>query len=274
MAGNARSPPDGVSFLGQGPRDEGAEDGLNGFIQQGQGLARPLQPYNQPLPSNAQDKGQGHGREHIPSLDSSRFPRSTSNATSQSAQRAQQQSPYAYARQQREGYGFRPRSGQSTPSGVEHDSPTMLSFANASQSSHHTAAAAAGVGSGSASGAGVGFTRDDDEVDHIPDRRTVEQLREGVRDELVRHENGHGQGPGDLGQGGMIVQGRGIADAEGLGWPGESRRSGSVDPLASCHLAVYPRLVIFESDTLWWIGRTTLRRSQIHCRTPDSRYPR
>jgi hypothetical protein len=49
----------------------------------------------------------------------------------------------------------------------------------------------------------------EDETDHRPDGRNMDQLRTEVRDELVKHGMG------------LDMNGAGIADEEGLGWPGE-----------------------------------------------------
>jgi hypothetical protein len=49
----------------------------------------------------------------------------------------------------------------------------------------------------------------EDETDHRPDGRNMDQLRTEVRDELVKHGMG------------FDMNGAGIADEEGLGWPGE-----------------------------------------------------
>lgn len=114
-------------------------------------------------------------------------------------------------RPQREGYGFRPRSGQTTPAEPESShgpfSPVMKPVKTASTTRED----------------------DDDEDDdlkygyHQPDRISVGDLRQGVKDELSRQ----GQKESSL-----VVQGPGIADAEGLGWPGQSNcrsRVGLID---------------------------------------------
>jgi hypothetical protein len=60
---------------------------------------------------------------------------------------------------------------------------------------------------------------DDDDDDkygyHQPDRISVGELRQDIKDELEKHE----------GERGMVVSGSGsgIADADGLGWPGTSK---------------------------------------------------
>lgn len=104
------------------------------------------------------------------------------------------------ARPQREGYGFRPRSGQTTPAETESShgpfSPVLNPVKN-------------------------GFTsrREEEDEDedlkygyHQPDRISVGDLRQGVKEELSRQG---GQ------EGSLVIQGPGIADAEGLGWPGQ-----------------------------------------------------
>lgn len=112
-------------------------------------------------------------------------------------------------RQQREGYGFRPASGHTTPNGsgtASLFSPFSLVNANGSSSRNQT---------------GLNTEREDrDEMDHLPDVRSMDQLREAVRSELT---NGADEGihvqSGTEGAG--VQEGRGIADEEGLGWPGE-----------------------------------------------------
>lgn len=116
----------------------------------------------------------------------------------------------SHYRQQREGYGFRPASGSSTPSGLYSGSlfsPFLDVTPNGSSSRSMQN--------------GADDERDGrDEMDHLPDVRSMEQLREEVRSEL---ENGLGNGihvrPGTDG---LATQGHGIADEEGLGWPGDS----------------------------------------------------
>jgi GTP cyclohydrolase I len=140
--------------------------------------------------------------------------------------------PLLYARQQREGYGFRPKSGTTTPTG---------------------AASASGSGSAGIGGHGapnqffptpgvphfpaVGNRRqrDEDDFDHHP-TQTMDELRAGIRDELSRggedeEQEAVAQGEGEQGQlvharlqgeGEGSASGSGIADEEGLGWPGMS----------------------------------------------------
>lgn len=97
----------------------------------------------------------------------------------------------------REGYGFRPASGHSTPTGSSQPgpSPFIPYFPAAEPARRHS-------------------TEEDDE-DHRPDGRGVDALREEVKEELRRH---------GLNDGAALLpnsEGRGIADEEGLGWPGQ-----------------------------------------------------
>lgn len=101
-------------------------------------------------------------------------------------------------RQQREGYGFRPRSGQTTPGDTESSHGPFSPVLNPVVKN--------------------GFTAKDDEDDedlkygyHQPDRISVGELRQGVKEELSKLGNQEGS---------LVVQGPGIADADGLGWPG------------------------------------------------------
>ena len=117
-------------------------------------------------------------------------------------------------RQARDGYGFRPPSGQSTPTGTA-SSSTFSPFIPLSAGSS-------------------GFRRnrdDDDDMDHMPDGRNLDSLREEVRTELVRNgltkDGSSSFGPlvqhgteGLAVQAVQAVQG-GIADEEGLGWAGK-----------------------------------------------------
>lgn len=112
-------------------------------------------------------------------------------------------------RQQREGYGFRPRSGQTTPAETESAQGPFSPVLNPVKN---------------------GFTtrREEEDEDedlkygyHQPDRISVGELRQGVKEELSR------QGAQE---GSLVVQGPGIADAEGLGWPGPSNPSVHVAP--------------------------------------------
>ncbi|KAI9637925.1 putative GTP cyclohydrolase I [Dioszegia hungarica] len=93
-----------------------------------------------------------------------------------------------YPRQQREGYGFRPTSGQTTPS-------------------------ASATASASASGSSSQLADEEDgrdDYDHMPDGQSMDALREGIKGELVKA--------------GIVGSGQGIADEEGLGWPAKSTK--------------------------------------------------
>ncbi|WVR05390.1 hypothetical protein IAU60_002404 [Kwoniella sp. DSM 27419] len=111
----------------------------------------------------------------------------------------------AYTRQAREGYGFRPASGSTTPTGVS--GPTHGQPASSGLTYPFPAA----------SGSSRRY-EDEDDDDHRPDGQTMEQLRTEVREELeknglVEAARGVVESEGDM---------RGIADAEGLGWPAKS----------------------------------------------------
>ena len=109
-----------------------------------------------------------------------------------------------YARQQREGYGFRPKSGQTTPTGSS-NGPAFSPFVTVS-----------------------GGRGDDDDMDHRPDGMSMDDLREDIRGELARigldHEGEESHGEGNdmaLSLVSASSNGHGIADEEGLGWPGQ-----------------------------------------------------
>ena len=132
-----------------------------------------------------------------------------------------------HPRQQREGYGFRPASGQTTPTGnggpASLFSPLGLANTN---------------GSSSRSNQDGSSTETDyrDEMDHRPDVRSMDQLWDNVSSELSNGSNGGiraqigtkalgaQEGRGIAGQ-----EGHGIADEEGLGWPGEFSRTSLQD---------------------------------------------
>lgn len=114
-----------------------------------------------------------------------------------------------YPRQQREGYGFRPTSGQTTPSA------SATASASASGSSSQLAVQF-GFGSASTNARArsralreAGEDEEDgrDDYDHMPDGQSMDALREGIKGELVKA--------------GIVGSGQGIADEEGLGWPGK-----------------------------------------------------
>ncbi|KAK8869615.1 GTP cyclohydrolase I [Kwoniella newhampshirensis] len=105
----------------------------------------------------------------------------------------------SYPRTPREGYGFRPSSGQSTPNSTSAAPSLSYPFPNGGSSRRLT-------------------SRDDDEDegDHRPDGRTMESLRAEVREELDRN------GLIEAARGVVEAGNEGIADAEGLGWPAKS----------------------------------------------------
>lgn len=112
-----------------------------------------------------------------------------------------------YPRQQREGYGFRPRSGHSTPLDEGHQGPFSPILKPVAQAQR---------------------TRTEEEEDedekygyHQPDRISVGELRQGVKEGLERREG--------EGEGSMVVKSPGIADADGLGWPGMSSSKAVAD---------------------------------------------
>lgn len=157
MHGNARSPPTHPSILSEDFKPSKSARGPSGLST--------TQPLSAPSTSKlAQKDGGSPAPSHI------------------------EISPNAiYPRHQREGYGFRPTSGSSTPTGSS--------------------------ASGLSPFVTVGSSREEDDTDHRPDGRSMESLREEVRGELVKH-------------GGLAEQnGHGIADEEGLGWPGTFRSS-------------------------------------------------
>ncbi|ORX33740.1 hypothetical protein BD324DRAFT_683933 [Kockovaella imperatae] len=116
------------------------------------------------------------------------------------------QSPL-YPRQPRDGYGFRPPSGASTPTGTG-SSSNFSPFVPVSVTS---------------------IRYDDDDMDHMPDGRGIDSLREEVKTELVRNGLVDEQ---EAGTSGPLVQrgteglsGRsGIADEEGLGWAAKNTK--------------------------------------------------
>ncbi|KAK6903147.1 GTP cyclohydrolase I [Kwoniella mangroviensis CBS 10435] len=171
MHGNARSPPTHTSSLEAGlPGASGsssAEGGLNKPWPANQGLSKPD-------PATGRVKFQP--QSNIPH----------------------------YSRTPREGYGFRPTSGSTTPT-TSASASASGSLAYPFPSIHRS-------------------TRDDeDDMDHRTDGRSMDELRTEVRDELDKN--------------GLLIQAargvvkdvagnegeeRGIADEEGLGWPAKS----------------------------------------------------
>lgn len=135
-----------------------------------------------------------------------------------------------YQRQAREGYGFRPTSGQTTPTHTGQGAAQFPFTAvnPASGGSHSNGASPQQPRSSSAAPAPAPVAsssrtrrtaeRDDDDMDHMPDGQTVEELRKGVRAELEK--NGLIEAAKGVVQetGGIS----GIADEDGLGWPGAS----------------------------------------------------
>lgn len=127
-----------------------------------------------------------------------------------------------YPRQQREGYGFRPTSGQTTPT----IPPPMTGSSSSQLQLHQPGSSSSSAQFGSAStnarararqqrGDDDGENEDEerdarDDYDHMPDGQSMEALREGIKGELIKS--------GIVG----TSSGQGIADEEGLGWPGKS----------------------------------------------------
>ncbi|RSH93940.1 hypothetical protein EHS25_006592 [Saitozyma podzolica] len=108
--------------------------------------------------------------------------------------------PPFHPRQQREGYGFRPASGTTTPTGA---ATSAASAAGTFPSFPNVALRPRSVSTNE---------NNEDETDHLPDGRNMDQLRTEVRDELVKHGMG------------FDMNGAGIADEEGLGWPAKSTK--------------------------------------------------
>ena len=106
-----------------------------------------------------------------------------------------------YPRQAREGYGFRPASGQSTPTGLG-GNHSFAPFPSMGHSRH-----------------------DEDDMDHRPDGRSMASLQAEVRQELI--EGGLIEGSDDevaelqRATEGLGIASGGIADEQGLGWAGE-----------------------------------------------------
>ncbi|WWC89758.1 GTP cyclohydrolase I [Kwoniella dendrophila CBS 6074] len=118
-----------------------------------------------------------------------------------------------YTRQAREGYGFRPTSGSTTPT------IQQSSSSSASSSSQQLNYPFPNVQRPKTQ-----HTVDDDDEDHRPDGKSMDQLRSEVRDELEKnglalHQAARGVVSDVAGENG---EERGIADEEGLGWPAKS----------------------------------------------------
>ncbi|ODO10924.1 GTP cyclohydrolase I [Cryptococcus amylolentus CBS 6273] len=115
-----------------------------------------------------------------------------------------------YPRQPREGYGFRPASGQTTPT--------------------NPAAGSGNYPFPSTSRAGAGLNareeEDDDDMDHRPDGKTMAELQGEIREELVKdgldHDSLVNAAKSVVSTGGSSGYIAGIADEHGLGWPAKS----------------------------------------------------
>jgi hypothetical protein len=127
----------------------------------------------------------------------------------------------------RPGYAFHPRSGPSTPTTT---GPVFSPFIHVPVGGGNARAS----GSGS-SGLNMGriTADDDDDEDHPGRRETVDQLREGVKADLIRNGLGEdGSGiqvlPGTEGMSSLAIA-NGIADENGLGFAGMRGDSCSID---------------------------------------------
>ncbi|RXK36224.1 GTP cyclohydrolase I [Tremella mesenterica] len=140
--------------------------------------------------SPALPKAQGRAKQMLPTSSSMS---SKSSKSSTSPPTSNIKSPLQN-RQAREGFGFRPKSGQSTPTGS----------ANGAFFSPYVS-----VESG----------RSDDEMDHRPDGKSMEELREDVRQELDMDEMEEVERRFE-----ELSPNGGIADEEGLGWPAKSTK--------------------------------------------------
>ncbi|WWC69259.1 GTP cyclohydrolase I [Kwoniella pini CBS 10737] len=112
-----------------------------------------------------------------------------------------------YTRQAREGYGFRPTSGSTTPT-------TTSSSINNNNNLNYPFPVIQRPKSN------YNDQNDDDGDDHRPDGRSLEELRGEVREELSKNGlliQAARDVVNDVG-----VEGGGIADEEGLGWPAKS----------------------------------------------------
>ncbi|WVN86651.1 GTP cyclohydrolase I [Cryptococcus depauperatus CBS 7841] len=177
VAGNARSPPSKPSVLAE-YHDQGAVS-----LPRREGAQK-----TQAFASLAPEEGMvGHGAPH-PWSAGKDMARSNSLAGRHSFSPVPQ-----YSRQAREGYGFRSRSGQSTP-----------------------------VHSISVGGAYPFPNKrdDEDDTDHRPDGRTMQDLRGEVREEL--ENQGFLQEAARSVVTNTLDDASGIVDEEGLGWPAKS----------------------------------------------------
>ncbi|WWD16121.1 GTP cyclohydrolase I [Kwoniella shandongensis] len=197
MHGNARSPPAvQTSLLSEGKLPIYHEGEQQQLQQQ-----------------SSSDAGAGAPRPWPADQSLSKPNPATGRQTFQPQPQPQAPSAPSHPRTPREGYGFRPSSGQSTP-----NSSSVLGgglaypFPNGSSAGFVPAIA-------SASGPSRRIThndRDDDDGDHRPDGRTMESLRAEVREELDRN------GLIEAARGVVEAGNGGIADEEGLGWPAKS----------------------------------------------------
>lgn len=233
---NARSPPTHSSILSSAHDDarpsslvttmsvasavgklpaQALEEGSKG--QSTVDASTPTSAAQQPYPDQSQSGKSRTTIEHITGQRTATpTPSSTGPASASSTRPTHidfaSQPPALYPRQAREGYGFRPASGASTPTG--YGGP----IASGSSSS-----SAGGLGGqlhptipfspimmpsgGQTSSSRATGRDDDDDGDHRPDGRLMEDLRQEVRGELVR--TGMIEGTNDS-----------VADEEGVGWPG------------------------------------------------------
>ncbi|OWZ65307.1 GTP cyclohydrolase I [Cryptococcus neoformans] len=187
MAGNARSPPTnsilaeslaagiapvaaGVNVV-EGGNDSSASSGAKG-LRAGGAYPQPQRPW--PADKGLSRPNPATGRVSFPSAPQ-------------------------YTRQAREGYGFRPKSGQTTPTtGAE----ASLTYPFPSTSSSRVPRP----------------REDDDDLDYRPDGKSMDQLRGEVREELDKQ--GLVQAAKGVVEPHMGISG--IADEEGLGWPAKS----------------------------------------------------
>ncbi|WWC60910.1 GTP cyclohydrolase I [Kwoniella dejecticola CBS 10117] len=205
MHGNARSPPTATSLL----RESG--QGLSGAPAPGSSSAAVYgEPTNNINNINNTNNNSNLNKPWPSDKGLSRPDPSTGRVKFQ----PQPDIPH-YTRQPREGYGFRPTSGSSTP--------TITTPAQLSENSH------------SENNLNYPFPNtqrprtdyndaDDDGDDHRSDGRSMDELRGEVRSELEKNgllvQAARGV-VSDVGAG-AGAEGGGIADEEGLGWPAKS----------------------------------------------------